>query len=360
MTSHSTHTLPPVTAVIPVYNLAAYLPDTIESVLSQSYQGPLSIIILDDGSTDSSFEIASNYANTYQSITAHTQPNQGRAKTRNHLLQLANTEFISWIDGDDIASPNWIEQQIGRLLDRSNCVAVSAQGYAMTGKRHAIGPIEHPHDHQTIHDRHLRGQANAFFQSCVTIRKSAVSAAGAYDERFPCAEDYSLWLRLAEIGELENLPSIHLYYRVHATSANWVSNIDQRNQGQQILNEERAKRGLAPIQPSDTVIPPAKKDDWNRRIFWINLALKSGNARSALEMLVVALRKHPTSLVLWLAAFASLIDTLISFGNRTKRFQSGRSAEPKKLPMFSIYRFGRFANHLRRRWMQKRVKGSTT
>ena len=112
MTLESVKSLPTITVVVPVYNLADYVTDTVESVLSQSYSGNLSILMLDDGSTDDSLAIAKKLAAKNNTITVHTQKNQGRAKTRNRLLELAETELIGWIDGDDIASPLWIEEQV--------------------------------------------------------------------------------------------------------------------------------------------------------------------------------------------------------------------------------------------------------
>ena len=168
---------------------------------------------------------------------------------------------------------------------------------------------------------------------------------------YPCAEDFSLWLRLAEIGSLANLSAIHLYYRVHSTSANWTVNIDQRLQGHQIMNEARQRRGLLPLEAAAQPIPPAKKDDWNRRLYWINIALKSGNPVSALEMLRVALRKHPTSLVMWLAAIVSVCDTILFLGNRTADFGPGKRARVGSLPFVSCYRLGRSLNRFRRQWL---------
>ena len=350
--------LPPITVLIPVHNLASYLPDTLKSVLGQTYSGKISIVILDDGSTDCSLQVARDLAKQHQFISIHTQVNQGRAKTRNRLLELAETELIAWIDGDDIASPDWLLDQVGYLHGDTSCVAVGGQGYAMTGNRNPIGPIPHPLQHKEIHQRHLEGQANAFFQSCVTVRKTAVIDAGCYDERFDCAEDYSLWLRLERSGELRNMDATHLYYRVHATSANWTVNIEQRKQGQQILNEQRALRLLQPLNAVDTVIPPLKKDDWNRRIFWINLALKSGNPISALEMLSVALKKHPNSLVLWMAACVSILDAIIGFGNQSKRFAPGHRAIIGKLGHVSFYRAGRYVNRIRRKLRAKLTSGN--
>jgi len=338
-----------VTVVIPAYNLAAYLPEAIDSVLQQDYPGSIAIIILDDGSTDSTLSVARQYAQRVANLQTHTQANQGRAVTRNRLLELAETDLVAWLDGDDIASPTWLRQQVNHLVKDSDCVAVGGQGYAMTASRRPLGPITHPLDFQQIDQRHLDGQANAFFQSCVTLRKAAVEQAGGYNPQFSCAEDYDLWLRLAEIGALVNLPDVHLFYRVHATSANWTVNIEQRNQGFEILQQARRRRGLPPREAPWQEIPPASKDDWNRRLFWINIALRSGNPRSALEMIGPALKRHPASLVLHLAAIVAVLDTILFRGNRTRSFSPGRPTEIGSLPKFSCYRFGRSLNRIRRR-----------
>ena len=340
----------PVTVVIPAYNLDAYLQDAIESVLKQQYDGPLSIIVLDDGSTDRSLEDASRMAEKVTNLKVVTQTNQGRAKTRNRMLELAETDLVAWLDGDDLAAPCWLADQIGYLRSNPECVAVGGQGYSMTANGKAIGPITHPLDSDEIDQRHLSGEANAFFQSCVLVRKSAVLKAGGYDERYPCAEDYSLWLRLAEIGKLANLSACHLCYRVHATSANWTLNIDQRTQGHEIQQEALKRRGLRQDAKAMYEIPPVKKDDWNRRLFWINIALKSGNPVSALQMLGPALKKHPLSLILWLAAMVSVADAIIFFGNRTAKFAPGKPLQIHSLPSLSFYRFGRGLVRARRRW----------
>ena len=349
MTSDPASDLPPVTVVLPAYNLALYLADAVESVRHQSYRGSISIIILDDGSSDTTLAVAQRLAAQYDQIQVHSQSNQGRARTRNRLLGLAETELVAWLDADDLAAQDWIAQQVAYLLHHPACVAVSGQGYSMTGSGRAIGPIRHPLNSDEIDRAHINGEANAFFQSCVLVRKSAVIRAGLYDERYACAEDYSLWLRLAEIGSLANSSETHLFYRVHSTSANWTVNVDQRRQGYQIMSEARKRRGLLPLKSAEQEIPPAKKDDWNRRLYWINIALRSGNPVSALEMLQVALRKHPTSLVMWLAAIASVCDTVLFLGNKTANFGPGEPAQFGSLPLVSCYRLGRRLNRFRRR-----------
>jgi glycosyltransferase involved in cell wall biosynthesis len=340
---------PEVTVVIPAYNLSSYLPDAVQSVQQQDYRGPLSVIVLDDGSSDSTLQVAQRLARDATNITVHTQLNQGRAKTRNRLLQLARSELVAWLDADDLASPSWLTDQVAYLNEHTDCVAVSGQGYSMTARGNAIGPIEHPLSGDEIDRRHLVGEANAFFQSCVTLRKSAALRAGGYNERYPCAEDYDLWLRLAEIGSLANVTACHLFYRVHATSANWTVNVEQRRQGHAIMNEARQRRGLALLEGAGQAIPPAKKDDWNRRLYWINIALRSGNPVSALEMLGPALRRHPGSLLLWLAVIVAVGDTVRLLGNRTAAFRPGQRPRFGTLPTLSCYRLGRALVRLRRR-----------
>lgn len=347
--------LPHVSIAIPVFNLERYVADALMSVQLQSYQGQISVIVCDDGSTDGSLEVVRRIADRADNIYVYRHENQGRALTRNRLLDLAKTELVAWLDGDDLASSRWIEDQVAFLQANEDCVAVSAHGYAMSAKNHAISPIKHPLDGEEIDRLHLSGQASAFFQSCVLVKKSAVQKAGAYDPQYHCAEDYSLWLRLAEVGRLANIDAYHLFYRVHSTSANWTLNIEQRTQGHLVMNQARVRRGLEQmIQPS-LDIPLPQKDDWDRRIYWINTALKSGNPYSAIRMLFLAIRLHPSSLLLWLFAVISICDCLLFGGNTVASFGPGKtlSTDVRSLPRISCYRLFRFANRQRRRLLGK-------
>lgn len=341
--------MPPITVVVPAYNLQDYLADCVRSIQDQTYSGEIAILILDDGSTDGTLAVAKSLGQSDTRIDVHTQANRGRAKTRDRLIRMAETDVVAWIDADDIAAPDWLTSQVASLLADPTVVAVGGQGYAMTASGLAIGPIRHPLAHREIEQRHVEGHANAFFQSCVTVRRKAVLDAGGYRDQYPAAEDYDLWLRLSEIGKLQNVSQTHLLYRVHGTSANWVLNIDQRNQGHQIMNEARKRRGLPPKKDLIEPIPPTKKDDWNRRIYWMNIALRSGNPVSALAMATTAIRLHPFSLVIWLMVAVAIVDTVLFCGNRTRRFRAGVPPRLKSLPTVSAYRFCRAANRLRRR-----------
>lgn len=341
---------PPITIAIPAYNLQHYVGDAIQSAAKQDYPGVVSILVLDDGSSDETLAAAQTAEKTFPNVTVHTQANQGRVGARNRLLSLVETELVAWLDGDDMAPPDWLSQQYQLLASQEDFAAVSGQGYAMTASAKPIGPIPRPTSAEEIHQRHLNGLSNAFFQSCTLTKRSAILAAGGYRVNYPAAEDYDLWLRLSEHGRLCNHDACHLYYRVHATSANATIGAEQRRQGFASCNEARANRGLPPLQPHQEQASPApKKDDWNRRVYWINIALKSGNPWTATTMIVEALRKHSSSLLLWILLVVAFADTVLFRGNQTEQFRSGCKAKLGELPRISAYRFARWLNQIRKR-----------
>lgn len=341
---------PPITIVIPAYNLQGYIEDAILSAVSQDYPGQIKIIVLDDGSSDDTLAVAKATAADLDNVQVYYQQNQGRVGARNRLLQLSETELIGWLDGDDLAPPNWIRQQFELMNSRDDSVAVSGQGYAMTHDRYPIGPIPRPLTSEEIAQTHLDGKSNAFFQSCTLTKSSSIRAVGGYRIKYPAAEDFDLWLRLEQIGKLVNHTECHLYYRVHGTSANATVGVEQRQQGFKSCNEARLSRGLPALQArQEPEIPTRRKDDWNRRMYWINIALKAGNPWTAARLSLAALRAHPMSVWLWLFLFVGLSDSILFCGNNTQRFRAGVKAEIGGLPKLSWYRLGSAIY----RWMKR-------
>lgn len=100
---------PLVSIIVPVYNVAKYLPRCLDSILCQTYQN-LEIILVNDGSTDSSSQILHRYASKDPRIILINQKNQGQSTARNAGLQKATGTYISFVDGDDELSPHFIEK----------------------------------------------------------------------------------------------------------------------------------------------------------------------------------------------------------------------------------------------------------
>lgn len=107
---------PKVSIIVPVYNLEQYIERTINSLQHQTYQN-LEIIIIDDGSSDSSLSIIKRMAATDSRIIYRTQSNGGAAKARNTGLELVTGDYITFVDGDDMLSPDAIADNIGYFED---------------------------------------------------------------------------------------------------------------------------------------------------------------------------------------------------------------------------------------------------
>jgi glycosyltransferase involved in cell wall biosynthesis len=105
------HTIPLVSILIPMYNAENYIAHTIESCLQQTYPN-IEIVIVNDGSKDTSEKIAQDYAQKYQNILVYTQTNKGVSAARNQALKLSNGQYIQYLDADDLLEKNKINVQI--------------------------------------------------------------------------------------------------------------------------------------------------------------------------------------------------------------------------------------------------------
>lgn len=103
-----------VSILIPLYNSEEFISETIESCLQQSYPN-IEIIIIDDGSTDGSVNIAKDYEKKYQNIIVESQKNSGASKARNRAFELSTGEYIQYIDADDLLDSEKISLQMAVL-----------------------------------------------------------------------------------------------------------------------------------------------------------------------------------------------------------------------------------------------------
>lgn len=125
---------PTVSVIIPVYNVAPYIDECIQSVINQTYSN-LEIIIIDDGSTDESGEICDSYAEKEQRIKVIHQRNKGLGAARNAGLDIAGGEIISFLDSDDAFAPEMIEKLVDLLTGTGADIAACGYYYCETEGR---------------------------------------------------------------------------------------------------------------------------------------------------------------------------------------------------------------------------------
>ncbi len=234
---------PVVSVVMPVYNGARYLRLAVDSILTQTWRD-FELIAVDDGSTDSSKTILESFAAHDPRVVVISRPNTGIVGALNDGIARARGEFIARMDADDEAAPTRLAAQVARLRAEPALVGLGSAVTFMDAAGHSVKSFARPLDHVAIERALLCGDGGAMIHPVVTFRARAVRQVGGYREHANYVEDLDLFLRLAQIGALANLPTSELRYRVHPASINFTKNAGRHAVKLEVVREACAARGL--------------------------------------------------------------------------------------------------------------------
>lgn len=177
-----------VSVIIPAYNAQEIITSCIKSVLNQTYHN-IEIIVIDDGSTDSTLRIVQEYKNGFSinCLRIFHQDNQGPSKARNLGIQQARGEYIAFLDSDDCWVDNKIEEQLKVFEEYKDCVLVG------TSTKYQQ---ENVTKYSFISFKRLL-YSNRFTTSSVICKKQIVEKI-LFNEQQKYSEDYRLWLQIAK------------------------------------------------------------------------------------------------------------------------------------------------------------------
>jgi glycosyltransferase involved in cell wall biosynthesis len=237
-------TLPRVSIVIPVYNRERYLGGTLDSVLAQTFPA-WELVIFDDGSTDDSWGVATRYSENDPRIRCVRGPNQGVAGARNRGLLATDgrTDFVIFLDNDDLWEPDALETLIGAL--DADPAAVSAYGLASCID-HEGRPIPGDDLEMKMHRRMgfkgdrllpLEPDEPTGFASLVRenfvftpgihlVRREVMEQVGLFDPYTAPADDWDMQIRISRIGDIHFVRKRVLLWRRYGqtlsdTSPHW-------------------------------------------------------------------------------------------------------------------------------------------
>src|SRR5271165_1464055 len=205
--------MPRITVLLPIYNTERYLCEAIRSVLGQTFDD-FELLLLNDGSSDRSAEIAQDAAARDSRIVVVDGTRKGYVHWLNIGLNMARGELIARMDADDICSQDRFANQVRFLDAHPECSVVGTQAIRIDPDGSPIDSWWVPISHDEIDGRHMQGHTGRIIHPSVMMRKIALSQVGGYRFGFQWVEDYDLFLRLAEVGHLANLPEMLLQYRV--------------------------------------------------------------------------------------------------------------------------------------------------
>jgi glycosyltransferase involved in cell wall biosynthesis len=217
-----------VSVVLPAYNAAAYISETIESVLKQTYRN-FEFIIINDGSTDTTESIVLSFASRDSRIKYFAQENRGLVYTLNYAISLAQSNFIARVDADDICDPSRLEKQLFKLKENDHVAVVGTWVNLIneTGKRN--GHYQYPITEFKAREFAYR-QGNPLAHPTVLFKKDIIIKLGGYHEKAKLVEDYDLWLRVLMNYEVVSVGEYLLDYRIHSSS------VSKKNSLAQLLN----------------------------------------------------------------------------------------------------------------------------
>lgn len=202
---------PKISVIMPAYNAEAYISDAIESILVQTY-GDFEFIIMDDGSKDRTLEIIKKYDDSRIRLIQN-ESNLGIIKTLNKGISESRGKYIARMDADDVSLPERFRLQVEFLEANPQVALVGGQFSYIDGNGKIFAHEKVPTDNDTLQKQLLK--YCCFAHPTVMINATVLKEIGGYNEQTRHAEDYELWLRIAEIHKLANLSESILLYRVH-------------------------------------------------------------------------------------------------------------------------------------------------
>jgi glycosyltransferase involved in cell wall biosynthesis len=202
---------PIVSVVVPAYNYAGYILETLDSVFSQTL-GDIEIIVVNDGSTDNTAEVLRPLREAGR-IKYVEQANGGLASARNTGFREARGEFLAFLDADDLWPPDKLEWQVAAMRGDPKVIVVYGRSVNMgEDPENAVGRRSLPSGmvyEEFIVSNHMRSAGQAL------IRADALRAVDGFDAGIRYGEDWELWIRLAEKGPFEYVDKLALYSRNH-------------------------------------------------------------------------------------------------------------------------------------------------
>ena len=221
-----------ISVVLPVYNCELYIKEAVLSILNQSYT-KFELIVVNDGSTDSTLEILNSFADERLKII--TQNNEGIVRALNKGLELCNGDYIARQDADDISYPDRLQKQLEFLEKNKEIYILGSWAEIINDKSELKGVLKH---HTKVNELRFWSIFDTYFvHSTIMFRKEIIEYIGNYKGGKHIFEDFNLWSRILRFYKGTNLPCILLKYRELNTGiSKSTSNFKERIINQRIEN----------------------------------------------------------------------------------------------------------------------------
>ena len=223
--------------VTPSYNQAAYLEQTMRSVLDQDYPS-VEYFVVDGGSTDGSVDLIRNYSDRLTWWVSEKDRGQGEAINKG--LARANGEIVAWLNSDDYYLPNAISSAMEVFQQNPDVLLVYSDMLAVDGNSKTLNVLKYrQYSLEDLLCFQIIGQPAVFF------RREAYERAGKLDISFHYMLDHHLWIRIARQGRILHVPQTWAAARFHSQAKNRYLAAEFGREAFRILESAKDQPGLS-------------------------------------------------------------------------------------------------------------------
>jgi glycosyltransferase involved in cell wall biosynthesis len=290
-----------ISIITPSYNLAAYLEQTMRSVLGQDH-ADIEYIVIDGASTDGSVEIIQRYAARLAYWIS--EKDHGQAEAINKGFARAKGEIVAWINSDDYYLPGAVAAALKAFDENPDAALVYADMLAVNEQGQTINEFRYPQ--VTLEDLlcfQIIGQPAVF------MRRSALEKAGGLDPTFHFLLDHLLWIRIAQQGRLIHVNQTWAAARYHAEAKNRAKAAEFGREAFRILDAAAQDETLAPALTKARRRARASAHRVDARYL-----LDGGQPAAALSAWMRALCIHPSTALKRINIFVSAMLNLLGLG----------------------------------------------
>jgi len=318
-----------ISVIIPTYNRSDYLPQAVNSALNQRGV-EVQVIVVDDGSTDDTDAMVKQQAGKWGDRFEYVwQENAERSVARNHGLKYARGEFVAFLDSDDIWRPDHARKCRQALEDDSDAVAAYGEYGLMAADGRVIKDwVPRPGSEGQSFRRDLCLKRLILHPTEVLIRRSALDPDEVFDAEIPGAEDWLLWVKLAQQAKFHRVGEPTVWMRVHPKGT--FGDPDKFTRSLLRTAEKVVATGL----PEELGISAGRIIAINR-IHSAYAHYLSGNRSESNTLLRLALRDYPLVIKetdTWRVLARLMVGNKISSRIRRRRQRGGETVVDSKTP----------------------------
>jgi glycosyltransferase involved in cell wall biosynthesis len=200
---------PLVSVIVPIYNAAPYLQETLDSILASTYR-PIEVVMVDDGSKDNSLSIAKSYCEQYAECKVIEQTNRGVSAARNSAIRATKGTYILPVDADDKIADTFIQKAVDIIEENNNVRVVGCRCWM-------FGAVDKEWE-LPLFSHALLARKN-MIPATALYRKSDWQRCGGYCEQEIYREDWDFWLSMMELGgTFYKIDEVLFYYRISTGS----------------------------------------------------------------------------------------------------------------------------------------------